>query len=95
MTSGVRCLLKGTDTSIKGALDALDLILQHSRYFIRLAGNLTSFGRTAFDAVIHSVSQICKHFFAGFWREQDDNRSSDQSSNAKCGYRFHVMHLRF
>jgi hypothetical protein len=24
---------------INGALDALDLILQHSRYFIRLAGN--------------------------------------------------------
>ena len=89
------CLLEGTDTSINGILDALDLILQLSRYFSRLAGNPTSFGRTALYAVIYSVSQACNRFFAGFRREQDGNCCSDESSNAKCGYRFHVMHIRF
>jgi hypothetical protein len=88
-------LLKGTDARIYGVLDALDLILQPSRYIVCLAGYLTSFGRSAFDAVIHAVSQMCQRFLSGFRREQDGNCRSDQSSHAKCGYRLHVMHLLF
>src|ERR1700680_567352 len=84
------CILKRTDTSLNGAPDALNLILQISRRYSRLAGNLTSFGRTAFYAAICDVCQICKRFFTGFRSEQDANCCSDQSSNAKCCYRLHV-----
>ncbi|PYU28154.1 MAG: hypothetical protein DMG32_03530 [Acidobacteria bacterium] len=65
-------LFKGTDTSMNGAPDGLDLIVQMSRYFIRLTGNLKSFGRSAFDVVSY------------FRRETDGNCCSDESSNAKC-----------
>jgi hypothetical protein len=89
------CLPKGTDTRINSALDALDLILQVSRYLSRLVCNLASFGCTAFNAVIYFVSQSGNCFFAGHRRAEYHNCGSDQSSDAKCGYRFHVVFLRF
>ena len=65
-------LFKGTDASVNGATDGLDLIVHMSHYFIRLTGNLKSFDRSAFDVVSY------------FRRETDGNCCSDESSNAKC-----------
>jgi hypothetical protein len=71
------CLLKSAHTRINGATDLLDLIVQIGRNISRLTGNLKDFGRSASDAVSYSRC------------EQNGNCCSNESSNAKCGYRFH------
>ena len=67
--------VNGTNTGINGVLDVLSMVLEFCRYFSRLAGKLTSFGRAAFDPVIYVGGQGCGCFLAVFRREQDGKMS--------------------
>lgn len=50
MTRGVLCLLKGSDTSINGVLDTLNLMLRLIRDPNCLTRNLTNLGLPTLDA---------------------------------------------
>lgn len=89
MTRGVLCLFKGTDASINGTLDALNLLLRligQSNYF---TGNLTRLGLSTLDTASNLACQVFPYLLNGFRCEEHGHSCSNHRSNTKCNRRPH------
>lgn len=89
MTSGVRCLLKGSDTSINGFLDPLNLILRLISDPNCLTRNLTNPCLPTLDAAGYLACQAFPYLFNGFRCKEHGNSCSNHRSNTKCNRRPH------
>jgi hypothetical protein len=89
MTSGVLCLLKGTDTSVNGILDPLNLILRLISHPNCPTGNLTNLGLSTLNAAGQLACQAFPYLFNGFRCEEHGKSSYKRRSNNKCNRRSH------
>lgn len=89
MTSRVRCLLKGSDTSINGILDTLNLILRLIGNSNCLTSNLTNLRLPTLDAAGYLACQAFPYLFNGFRCEEHGKSRSKHCSNNKRNRRSH------
>jgi|ERR1700757_2583935 hypothetical protein len=89
MTTGVRCLLKGSDTSVDGVLDTLSLIFRLISNSNCLTRNLTNPHLPTLDAAGYLACQAFPYLFDGFRCEEHGKSCSKRRSNNKCNLRSH------
>jgi len=89
MTTGVRCLLKDSDTSINGVLDTLNLILRLISDPNCVTRNLMNLGLPTLDAAGYLACQAFPYLFNGFRCEEHNKSCSKRRSNNKCNRRSH------